>query len=143
MKTTCYLLLLSIISITSFGQETPPESVPDSFFHYFKTKGVERAIQYVFRTNKYLGQNPEIINTLKGKFDKALPIIGTFYRYEKYFDKRVGNTFAQIGYLMVFDRQPIKIIFTLYKPKDNWQVQDLRFDDKMEDVVKELENQIK
>ncbi len=142
MKTTNLLVFTLIIAFNSFGQFLP-ESVPDSFFYYFKTKGVEQAVQYIFRTNKYLGQNPEVVNTLKAKFDKALPIIGTFYRYEKYLDKRVGNTFAQVGYLMIFDRQPIKIIFTLYKPKDNWQVQDLRFDDKMDDVIKELENQIK
>jgi|YNPMSStandDraft_2_1061718.scaffolds.fasta_scaffold06432_3 hypothetical protein len=140
MKTLFLICLLNTIILKNFAQ-IPPEIVPDSFFYYFKTKGVEQAVQYIFRTNKYLGQNPEVINTLKSKFDKALPIIGTFYRYEKYLDKRVGNTFAQLGYLMIFDRQPIKIVFTLYKPKDSWQVQDLRFDDKMDDVIKELENQ--
>jgi len=142
MKPTYIFLIANFIFIKIYAQETP-EGVADSFFYYFKNKGVEQSVQYIFRTNKYLGQNPEIINTMKSKFDKALPIIGTFYRYEKYLDKRIGNTFAHMGYLMIFDRQPIKIIFTMYKPKDKWQVQDLRFDDKMDDVIKELENLVK
>ncbi|MCX7861761.1 MAG: hypothetical protein N2449_02055 [Bacteroidales bacterium] len=138
-----YMAVFALVAFLKASAQVSPESVPDSFFFYFKNKGVEQSIQYIFRTNKYLGQNPEVVNTLKAKFDKALPIIGTFYRYEKYLDKRVGNTFAHIGYLMIFDRQPIKIIFTLYKPKDHWQVQDLRFDDKMDDVIKDLENNVK
>ncbi len=141
MKRFCILYLL-FFSVNAFCQ-TSPESVPDSFFNYFKTKGVERSLQYVFATNKYLKQNPEIVTNLKAKFDKALPILGNFYRYEKYMHKQVGNTFAYLGYLMVFDRQPIKIIFTLYFATDHWQIQDMRFDDKIDDVIKEMPNQVK
>lgn len=141
MKRFC-ILFLFFLSVNAFSQ-TSSESVPDSFFYYFKTKGIERSLQYVFATNKYLKQNPEIVTNLKAKFDKALPILGNFYRYEKYMHKQVGNTFANLGYLMVFDRQPIKIIFTLYYATDHWQIQDMRFDDKIDDVIKEMPNQVK
>lgn len=142
MRTFVFLIILLFSALTLMGQKSP-EEVADSFFTYFKSKGVERSLQYVFATNKYLKQNPEIVTNLKAKFDKALPVIGTFYRYEKYLHKQVGNTFAHIGYLMVFDRQPIKIIFTLYNATDHWQIQDLRFDDKVDDVIKEMPNQVK
>lgn len=137
-----YILFFLFSSINVFCQISP-ESVPDSFFIYFKTKGVERSLQYVFATNKYLKQNPEIVTNMKAKFDKALPILGNFYRYEKYMHKQVGNTFAYLGYLMIFDRQPIKIVFTLYFATDHWQIQDMRFDDKIDDVIKEMPNQVK
>ncbi len=139
MRTIVFSVTLLFSALTLMGQKSP-EEVIDSFFIYFKSKGVERSLQYVFATNKYLKQNTEIVTNLKAKFDKALPVIGNFYRYEKYMHKQVGNTFAHLGYLMVFDRQPIKIIFTLYNATDHWQIQDLRFDDKTEDVIKELPN---
>lgn len=142
MKTIVIFAILFCSIISLKGQKNP-EEVVDSFFTYFNSKGVERSLQYVFATNKYLKQNPEIVTNLKAKFDKALPILGTFYRYEKYMHKQVGSTFAHIGYLMVFDRQPIKIIFTLYYASDHWQIQDLRFDDKIDDVIKELPNLVK
>ncbi|HNV94842.1 MAG TPA: hypothetical protein PKG63_00090 [Bacteroidales bacterium] len=142
MKTIVIFAILFCSIISLKGQKNP-EEVVDSFFTYFNSKGVERSLQYVFATNKYLKQNPEIVTNLKAKFDKALPVLGTFYRYEKYMHKQVGSTFAHIGYLMVFDRQPIKIIFTLYYASDHWQIQDLRFDDKIDDVIKELPNLVK
>lgn len=135
-----FILLFIFLYVNTFGQMSV-ESVPDSFFYYFKTQGVERSLQYVFSTNKYLKQKSEVITTLKAKFDRALPVLGNFYRYEKYMHKQIGNTFAYLGYLMVFDRQPIKIIFTLYFATDHWQIQDMRFDDKIEDVIKEIPNQ--
>lgn len=142
MKTLLILNLFFFVVTSLMGQKNI-EEVTDSFFVYFKSEGVERSLQYVFATNKYLKQNPEIVTNLKAKFDKALPILGNFYRYEKYMHKQVGNTFAHVGYLMVFDRQPIKIIFTLYFAVDHWQIQDLRFDDKIDDVIKELPNLVK
>jgi len=135
--------LIAIFFVQSAKAQKTPDEVADSFFTYFKTKGVERSLEYVFATNKYLKQNPEIVTNLKAKFDKALPIIGNFYRYEKYMHKEVNNTLVHMGYLMVFDRQPIKIVFTLYFATDHWQIQDLRFDDKIDDVIKELPNTIK
>ncbi len=143
MRRSFFIAFIFFCFIGNVKSQSTPESIADSFFYYFRHKGVEYGIKYIFKTNKYLSQNPEIVNTLKGKFDKALPIIGTFHRYEKYLDKRVGDTYAHIGYLMVFDRQPIKIIFTMYKPVDKWQVQDMRFEDKLDDVIKELENRVK
>ena len=142
MKTIVIFAILFCSIISLKGQKNP-EEVVDSFFTYFNSKGVERSLQYVFATNKYLKQNPEIVTNLKAKFDKALPVLGTFYRYEKYMHKQVGSTFAHIGYLMVVDRQPTKIIFTLYYASDHWQIQDLRFDDKIDDVIKELPNLVK
>lgn len=140
---TLFILILFFFGVTSVMGQKNIEEVADSFFVYFKSEGVERSLKYVFSTNKYLKKNQEIVTNLKAKFDKALPILGNFYRYEKYMHKQVGNTFAYIGYLMVFDRQPIKIIFTLYFAVDHWQIQDLRFDDKLDDVIKELPNLLK
>ncbi|GAB4452807.1 MAG: hypothetical protein Fur0028_08310 [Bacteroidales bacterium] len=137
------IFVMLFCSILSLKGQNNPDEVVDSFFTYFKSKGVERSLLYVFATNKYLKQNPEIVANLKAKFDKALPVLGNFYRYEKYLHKQVGNTFAHLGYLMIFDRQPIKIIFTLYFATDHWQIQDLRFDDKVDDVIKELPNLVK
>ncbi len=131
--------MLFLMTVNLYGQQTP-EAVADSFFYHFKKNGVERSLQYVFSTNKYLKQNPEVVNTLKDKFNKALPIIGKFYSYDLYLKKQVGNSFAQLGYLMLFDRQPIKIVFNLYNHGDHWQIQDLRFDDKLDDVINMLPN---
>jgi hypothetical protein len=133
--------ILLLLSLSVFAQQTP-DAVADSFFFYFKHNGVERSLQYVFATNKYLKQNPDIVNTLKAKFDKALPIIGEFYSYDKYLQKQVSNSFVQLGYLMLFDRQPIKIVFNLYNHGDHWQIQDLRFDDKLDDVINMLPNKV-
>jgi len=46
MKTLFLICLLNTIILKNFAQ-IPPEIVPDSFFYYFKTKGVEQAVQYI------------------------------------------------------------------------------------------------
>ncbi len=142
IKWFCIILLSFNFLSTKSQIIPPPEIIADSFFFYFKNYNIEKSLNFIFNTNKYLRQNPEIINNLKAKFDKAMPIIGEFHRYEKYLKKEVPNTFVQLGYLMVFDRQPIKIIFNLYFAKDHWQVQDLKFDDKLDDVIQMLPNKV-
>jgi len=126
---------------TSLPQNTP-ETIADSFFFYFQTKNIEYAIKYIFSTNKYLLHSHEIINTIKQKFEKALPILGKYHRYELYLKKTITPNLVQLGYLMIFDRQPIKITFLLYKPKEKWQVQDMKFDDKIDDILEETKNKI-
>lgn len=144
MKKNISILILLFNYFFSGQSQTisTPESIADSFFYYFKNKNIETAIKYIFSTNKYLVQFPEVVNTLKSKFDKALPILGNFNGYQLYLKKEVTSNFVQLGYLMNFDRQPIKIIFLLYKPQNKWQIQDMRFDDKLEDVIDETPNKV-
>lgn len=143
MKKIFYILIFLTDYFISKSQTiSTPETIADSFFYYFKNKNIEAAIKYVFSTNKYLVQFPEVVNTLKSKFDKALPILGNFNGYQLYLKKEVTTNFVQLGYLMNFDRQPIKIVFLLYKPQNKWQIQDMRFDDKLEDIIDETPNKI-
>ncbi|MCX7953685.1 MAG: hypothetical protein N3A01_00680 [Bacteroidales bacterium] len=140
--TVSFIITLLLGTIIKSKSQQTPEMVADSFFYYFKNKNIESAIKYIFSTNKYLVQFPEVVNTLKAKFDKALPILGNFHQYQLYLKKEITNNFVQLGYLMIFDRQPIKILFLLYKPVDKWQIQDMRFDDKLEDVIENTPNKI-
>jgi hypothetical protein len=45
--------------------------------------------------------------------------------------------------MVKYERQPIQITFTLYKPDKDWHFQNIKFDYNLEDDVKNTPNVIK
>ncbi len=120
--------------------QSSPEALIDSFFVYYKTVGIEKAIDFVFATNKYMEQSKEVIDNIKLRLNRATPLLGPYHGYDLFIKKQAGQSYVFLSYLIKYDRQPIQISFILYKPKDKWQIQNLRFDDKVDAELDKLPN---
>jgi hypothetical protein len=141
MKNRC-LLLITLFSLVIFSLHAQPtsEALVDTFFSYYKSSGINKAIDYVFATNKYMTQSQEVIDNIKLRFNKATPQLGQYCGYDLFIKREAGPSYIFLSYIMRFERQPIQISFILYKPKDKWQIQNLRFDDKIDDELDKLPN---
>lgn len=112
--------------------QTSPEDITLRFFELYQEKGSDAAVDYVFSTNVWLSNAQSEVTTIKLQLKKGIAIIGQYYGYELIEKKMLGESYAMLSYMLRYSRQPIKFTFILYKPDKNWQVQNMKFDDRLE-----------
>jgi len=130
MKFVLAILFSFVIWQTGFSQERC-DSIPEKFFSVFGEKGSDAAVDWVYSTNKYIRSNIQANLKVKTELKKIISLIGAYKGSELMKKKVVSPSYVQLYYLAKFERQPLKFIFVLYKPADKWQLQKLRFDDKV------------
>jgi len=141
-----FIIWITVFFIFSFNRlkaQSSPESLIDTFFVYYKDISIDKAINFVFATNKYMQQSKEIIDNIKLRLNRATPLLGPYCGYDLFIKRQAGQSYVFLSYLIKYERQPIQISFTLYKPMDKWQIQNLRFDDKVNDELEKLPNLMK
>ncbi len=130
MKQIFLLLIFYTLGVTGFSQ-TGYDSIPEKFFRIFEQKGSDAAIDYIYSTNKFMQANIQASLKVKTELKKIISLVGKYHGHELMDKKIVSQSYVQLYYLAKFDRQPLKFIFVLYKPDKTWQLQKLKFDDKV------------
>jgi len=139
-KGTFIIILLFAVGMVSCAQETPEEIVK-TFFDLYTAKGSSNSIDYLFGTNKFMGQSKkEEIESLKIQLSNVVNIIGNYKGYEFIVQRGLGDNFIILSYLVKYERQPLRFNFIFYRPDKKWQVQNFKFDDS---VGQELEEAVK
>ncbi|PKP02772.1 MAG: hypothetical protein CVU11_10680 [Bacteroidetes bacterium HGW-Bacteroidetes-6] len=124
-------ILVAFIS-TGKAQETTYQGVVEKFFSLYSEKGPEKAIDYIFSTNPFLDPSSDQVTAIKLKLATAVAVIGDYSGYDPIIIKEFGSSMAIATYMVKYKRQPLFFTFVLYKPDKFWQIQTLRFDDKIE-----------
>jgi len=128
--------LLSSLTCVSFAQNSPEEII-NKFFDLYKKEGSDKALDYIFSTNQYGGDSQDAINNLKENLRKTISFDGPFRGYELLSRRSAGQSLILLTFLVKHDRDPLTFRIVLYKPIDNWQVQNFKFDNKMDDELEE------
>lgn len=138
MKFIYGILLFGCIAFAaeSHAQQNP-EDILDPFFDTFKND-MNKAIDYLFSTNELIEGNQEGIETVKERLEMSRKLLGNYYGHELIKLEEAGESYLRYTFSLKYDRQPVKIIIVLYKPNDKWKVQNLNFDDKVENDFREL-----
>ena len=139
MRTKALLLslLLSLLACKISFAQNSPDDIVNKFFDLYKKDGSDKAIDYIFATNKYAQDSQEAIDQLKSNLKKTLTIDGPFWGYELLTKKRAGENFIMLTFLVRHDRDPLTFRIVFYKPHETWQVQNFKFDNKMDDELEE------
>ncbi len=128
---------LSLQPLRLLSQEKP-EDITGKFFQLYEEKSTDDAIDYVFATNKWLYGEKTTQDNIKAQLKKGIAIIGQYYGYELISKKSLSESYVSLHYMLRYDRQPIQFTFILYKPNQSWQIQNLKFDDRLEDDIEGL-----
>jgi len=132
MKKLIIVLLLLAPAVQLLAQETTYQGVIEKFFSMYKDDGPEKAIDYIFSTNPYLEPNSDQVTAIKLKLVTAVAVIGDYYGFDPVVVKELGPSMTIGTYMVRYKRQPLFFTFILYKPDKVWQIQTLRFDDKID-----------
>ncbi len=111
--------------------QTGSDSIPEKFFQIFEKKGSDAAIDYIYSTNKFMQSNIQASLKVKTELKKIASLVGKYHGHELMNKKNISKSYVQLYYMAKFDRPPLKFIFVLYKPDKTWQLQKLKFDDKV------------
>jgi hypothetical protein len=131
----CVVIALSLNYVRA--QEVP-ETVTERFFELFHAQGVDDAVDYVFATNKWLTSEKAVIENIKLQLKKGISILGQYYGYELIEKKSLGESYVLLSYMLKYDRQPIQFMFILYRPNNAWQIQNLKFDERLDDDIEDM-----
>jgi hypothetical protein len=123
-------------SVASFGQDNP-QIIIDKFFNLYTTKNSSEAIDYIFSTNKWMGDSKDEIEGVKFKLNSTLKLIGDYSGHDLITKKTIGEHLALYTFLVRYDRQPLRFSMLFYKPKSSWQLQNFSYDDNIDEELKE------
>jgi hypothetical protein len=136
-KTVLLSCFLCVLTSKVLIAQASPDVIINNFFDLYKTVGSDRALDYIFSTNKYVKNSQEAIDELKNALEKAIEIDGPFWGYDLVSKKMAGEHFIMFTFLVRHDRGPLTFRILFYKPHDKWQVQNFKFDSKMDDELEE------
>jgi hypothetical protein len=131
------LVIMLLQGITVVQAQEKPEDVTERFFELYIEKGSDAAVDYVFSTNIWLNGEKVAVENIKAQLKKGIAIIGMYYGYELIEKRQLGESFVLLDYMLRYSRQPIRFTFILYKPDKAWQIQNLKFDDRLDDNIEE------
>ena len=135
-----YLFFIAFVFFARTGTSQDTTSylaIPDKFFSIMESKGNDAAIDYIFKTNKYLRTQLAGNLKIKNELNKIVKLLGKFYGSELIEETKAGNNYVRLYYLAKYDRQPLLFIFTMYRPDKKWRIQQLRFSEKVGDYLDE------
>lgn len=138
MKRIICLMALALFTLKGQAQSATKD-ITDKFFNKY-AKDPSQAIDYAFSTNKYFDLKSEMVVSLKSKLKNVAEQCGKYHGSEQISEKSVGQNLKLVSFFVLYERQPVKFIFTFYKPNEKWQLQnfsfDADFDDELEEAVK-------
>ena len=142
-KKLLLLPFLFIILITSNIYAQPSEK--DITTEFFKLYSLDpmKAFDYAFATNSWMERNQDAVDNLKNQYGNLLALIGQYHGYELITEKSIGERLKLFSFMVKYERQPIRLTFLLYKPHKTWQVQNLKYDDKLDEELEEAAKQNK
>ncbi|MEN8788271.1 MAG: hypothetical protein ABF293_07120 [Flavobacteriaceae bacterium] len=135
-------LFLFLLSFQGLEAQRTDKEITDEFFKLYAIEPM-KAFDYAFATNQWLTRNPDAVDNLKNQYNNLLPLIGNYHGYELIAEKNIGGNLKLASFMVRYDRQPIRLSFVLYRPDDRWQVQNLKYDDRLSNELEESANQNK
>ncbi|MGN6440188.1 MAG: hypothetical protein ACTHMM_26915 [Agriterribacter sp.] len=134
-----FLVIATLVSsfTFSFGQNNPTE-ISDKFFHIYKKEGVDQALTYLFSTNKFSVEIQENLDELKQNLVKATNDVGEFEGTDLLAKKAAGPNLVMLTYLVRYEKLPFTFRILLYNPNGKWQVQNFKFNNKIDEELEKV-----
>jgi hypothetical protein len=149
IKPTFFLVLACIFCSSAFAQ-TQPAATPvkppaaaitgvttyiDKFFKTYEKDGTSRAIINIFKTNTLVDSTS--LRGLIAKIDTTRGLIGMYIGKELIVQRKASNSLVLYSYLVKHEKQPVRFTFMFYKPKNDWVIYRLYFDDQVDNELEE------
>jgi hypothetical protein len=149
MKPVFFLALMLLMACKSSSQSkvAKPSSASDfkdvegyihEFFDKYKNESSDKALDYIFSTNKLTDRNQVIY--VKGKLDSVNLLWGKITGTTMIVEKDISKDLVLFSYLVKYENAPLRFTFIFYRPQDHWMLLKFNYDDSM---INELEDSAK
>ena len=113
-----------------------PAQIVRGFFASLEKRDIDGAYENLMKGSK-IAERPDEVRTLKAKTREAISLFGSVHGYDLVESKPVGERLMRATYLSLGQDFPLRCRFYFYKPEDEWQLIDLRVDDKLTGIFDE------
>lgn len=127
-----YVIILSLLFLFSCNQKqvahADSDVIIESFFNAYKKQSPRVALNEIFATNTYFEtMHSQSIDEVKDRLVAYADSIGEYCGYEIASRRTIGHSLMHYSCVVKYEIQPIRFMFTLYKPKDKWLLFNFQF----------------
>lgn len=136
MKTLTTLIIVTTLSFINYAQDqllkdvSETQQISEKVVKYFEQNKISAAFQLL---SKYWPMNPSEIDGLETKTIKYLGLVeerfGKTIGYTKIKNETIGDFAIRETYLLRYENNAIRLIFTYYKNDKGWIVNAFKWDD--------------
>ena len=132
-----YLLALVVLclNVSAFASDEYNKEI-ESFFALYEQGEISRAIDSIYSSNRWIDSSSDAVMNLKGQFSSMSQMVGAYLGKERIGVHDYGGRLLMVTYLALYERQPIRMEFMFYRPKDNWIIYSFSFDDNSDEELK-------
>jgi hypothetical protein len=140
--TACIVGLLIAASPSASLAAEDYEKVVEKFFAMLSDGKANEATDYLFAANPWMGKTgADQVQNLKTQLSNLPKLVGNLRGKEKIIEERVGDNYAYLVYVGLYDRQPIRFKFYFYRPDGKWRFQNFSFDANLAEDFEKLADQ--
>jgi len=138
LNLTSIIAIIFLFTSCFCSAQSNPKEIVDKFFIDYQSDGSSTALDKLYSTNKWMERATDAITKIKSQLEGLNEdYVGKYYGYELIVEKKLGESYILLSYLVKFDRQPIRYTFQFYKPKDKWSIYSFQFDGSIDDEIEE------
>ena len=134
MRTLLTIFFVLISSNVIAGNYTDEVN---KFFNLFEKGRKTEAVDSIYSTNKWISSSSDSILQMKSQFENIEKLVGEYNGKVLIDETNIKNRFVHITYLALYDRQPVRMEFQFYKPKNDWVIYSFSFDIDFDNEVKD------
>lgn len=137
-----------LLTSSAFAQTTPaatpapavatvkaPPTYIEAFFKAYDKQGTAKAVKDIFKSNKLI-DSTNLVGLIT-KMDSARNNLGQYTGKDLIMQRKASNSLILYSYLVKHEFDAIRLTFVFYKPKNEWVIYRLYFDNQ---VMDELQN---
>lgn len=133
MRVMVFAILFLVSSSPAFAGSYQDEI--NSFFTLYEAGKKSEAVDRLYRTNPWAAQATDSIIQIKAQLGSVEKVVGKYLGKEMTGENNIKDRFVQVTYVALYERQPVRMEFQLYRPKDEWIIYSFSFDTDFDEDV--------
>jgi len=135
------LIFIMLMSFPCFANAGDYNTEIAKFFNLYESGKKIEAIDTLYSTNPWMSKASDAIQNIKTQLQGIEKIVGNYNGKELLGENNIKNRFVHVTYIALYDRQPVRMEFQFYRPKNDWIIYsfayDINFDDEIEKGARE------
>lgn len=134
-KTIAALAFATLLALPAFAADYKSEV--EAFFALYEKGQKVEAVDRIYSTNKWMGSAADAIHNIKTQLQGIEEIVGAYNGRVQVGETNVKDRFVHVTWLALYERQPVRMEFQFYRPKNEWIIYSFAFDIAFADEVEQ------
>jgi hypothetical protein len=132
-KLSITILLILFVSVSiSYAKQQGPTQMVEAFFAMLQKGKISEAYDLLLQGSSIPTSKPQAVQLLKTQTASGLPLYGSILGVEKIHEERIGQSIIRLVYVLKSELAPTAWEFYFYKPKSNWFLANITFNDQFQ-----------